>query len=112
MDTSTIYAIANELGIAIDSAQQFIEYILPQMASYEVTTCIISLVISSIFVLIPLPVIIIGFKHEWNEDGLFGLILVEVFIFIVWIVLLFILLPKLIGWLNWPEVMLLNKVIG
>lgn len=111
MDVTTINAIANKLGIAVQSAEEFVNYILPQMVSYNITQCILTIIFAVVANAVFISLFVIGWKKESDIlVAIFGTL--SVFSIIFGVIALVIGIPEIIGWANWPEVMLFNKILG
>lgn len=111
MDVTTINAIADKLGIAVQSAEEFINYILPQMVAYNIAQGILLIICTIVINAIVISLAIIGYKKDIDLLSICCGVL-SIFAIVFGIVALITGIDGLIGWANWPEVMLFNKIVG
>lgn len=139
MDSTIIQEIANQLGIAVDQAGQFIVDYLPQYAAMKTVKPILFIAITAIILIASFIVFAIynrkakvdlterkkAFEecenHIWSrypsfEDSFYGNVAIVSFCalcvaFLVLIIGLFIAVPSIIGWSNYPEAMLIDMAL-
>lgn len=138
---TVIQEIANQLGMAVDQAGQFITEQLPNFAAMKIMQITVGLTISWVCFLIPaivsLSALFIALKHKKSDKehrGEYGYKpygrygghdlddyasfhvfafagIVAIFIFAVCVGLTAINLPNAIGWQNYPEAMLIDMAL-
>lgn len=140
MNETVIQEIANQLGLAVDQAGQFISTYLPQFAAVQViqlTTHIITCAVFFILFLIPAIISIwITYKHRksdiegdnerryskyrsnenWDSYNSFcwfsTFAAIAGFCLITLILVSAFHVPQIIGWSNYPEAMLIQMALG
>lgn len=131
MDSTVIQEIANQLGMAVDQAGQFITEQLPAFAALKVVQCIVPLVIAWVVFLVLAIVAITAIamtsksvkkaeeKHSWRSDYedyfsfyvfVFAGVLALVALFVATIVSACA-IPDIIGWSQYPEAMLIDMAL-
>lgn len=137
MDT-VIKEIANQLGMAVDQAGQFIVEQLPNFAAMKTmqlsTQLIIMWLLTALLFVIAIVFLIITKKHrdydlthdsirysktdrstDWEYYSTFSVFvyvgILFIVSFVVSIAFLFNYLPLIIGWINYPEAMLINMAL-
>lgn len=122
MESTVIQEIANQLGMAVDEASKFIETYLPDFAMVQainaaapvamtVTLLIFAIVLSIIYFRIGCYNVFFKKVVVDNEDAAFILIALGV-IFIIFAICASVFIPQIIGWLNYPEAMLINMALN
>lgn len=110
---TVIQEIANQLGMAVDQAGQFITEQLPNYAALKVIQISTPLIILAIITGISLVGFIVSFAITKDIDSdivcVFGFpLLIAGVIFIIGLLAY---LSEIIGWMNYPEAMLIDMAI-
>lgn len=132
MDSTVIQDIANQLGIAVDQAGQFITEQLPAFAGLKVVQNAVPLVISWAFFLVLAAVSITALvmtsksvrkakenESIWESDYLdhasfyvFGIVgAFAIFALIIATIVSACTIPDIIGWSQYPEAMLIDMAL-
>lgn len=112
MDT-VIHEIANQLGMAVDQAGQFIQEQLPNFAALKIIQLSTPLWILGILALVGLFFALLSFAITKDVDhSVFVLSIIVFFgsliVFVFWLLFA---LANIIGWSNYPEAMLIDMAL-
>lgn len=119
MDATVVQEIADQLGIAVDQAGQFITEYLPMYAGMKATYGWVGIGFSIFLFILCLIGVIVSLKISFDEDKywqtrdiaqftaiIFGVLGIVAFIFICCLV------PEAIGWTFYPEGKLIDTVLN
>lgn len=124
MNEKVIEEIANQLGIAVDQASQFLAQIIPQYAGLQVLNYGIWTVAALILVIIAVVVAKIGFKkykecagsddiwHCVNDEKWFRVTLISLTIGAVATVAFLYFTQQVAGWLLFPDAKVMEMVLS
>lgn len=108
-----VQKIANQLGMPVDQAGQFLAEQLPNYASMrmmQISACLIIVAAIAVICLVGLIIsLAVAKDSESTCATAFLCCFISVTVFLV--LMSFFLLPDLIGWMNNPEAMLIYKAL-
>lgn len=127
MDDTAIKEIADQLGIAVDQAAQFITTYLPQYASLKTMFCVSYCVIAASVFLILLVAFCVAWRiyavrekdpniSSWeNENWDWATTMLGIFagiMFVVMVITVAVYVPQALAWSQFPEAQLINEAIN
>lgn len=113
MDSTVIQEIANQLGVAVDDVNIFIQQYLPQYANLQILYNVISAIMWAAFIIV---VVIMSYKifvhqqHDMGGDFCTVTIIVSAIIIAFFIINLVCNVGNTIGWAAFPEASLIDTV--
>lgn len=119
MSEKVIEEIANQLGIAVDQASQFLAQIIPQYAGLQVLNYGIWIVATLILVVVAAVVVKIGFKnfmeceyYDTNSQMWWWIFCISLLVGAVATVAFLYFTQQVTGWLLFPDAKVMEMVLS
>lgn len=115
MDSTVIEEIAEQLGMAVDQASAFIADHLPDYAAMMATRAMFPIQFGVVLLLVLSAVAVLSYVLSGgNSDNDFFVMssVGAVVLFVLLAIYVFIVGPDIVGWSQYPEAMLIDKVLG